>query len=455
MSATRPLNAAERITNFPFVCAAIFACSLAFGFAVFGVTDGPRTFAVAASGAFVLAALLLCPELALALYVVIGDIKGDDRVAAILPFDLTLALGAVLLAGIVLNFVRGKRIAPMPGVYFLFTALVAMMAASLAYTPVFDAGLEKLGRFVSVTSVMIVAPFLVLATLQAVKRFLIGLGIVAFAICAWSLCALGGSERLATPSNNTIGLGHIACALILMIWFAVIPRVKFPWRLAVYPFLAIPGIALLGSGSRGPAIACGGIILASLFFGRARWLDLGCFAGLGLGALPFLSIPASSFEYLGTLIRSRSTAELLSFRSDLLGSAWTLLQRHPLIGGGIQSFRYYSPNPGVYNWPHNIFLEIACELGIPAALIACAIFLAAIREALRQLRDKLSPCFGISELAAALLAVGIINGANTGDINSDRLTWLFVSLVFVVGHIRAHTAEPAASGNVVMHPIPA
>lgn len=424
----------------PFSSLAIVLCSLAAGTALFALADAPRNFLFAASGAGVLV-LLLYPELALALYVVIGDLKGDDRIGSLLPFDLTLALGAVLLAGIVLNFLRGKRMARMPGVYFLFLALVALMTASLAYTPVFDAGLEKLGRFVSVTAIVIVAPFFVLGTPSSMKRFFIAFGITAFAICAWSLLALGGTERLATPSDNTIGLGHIACALILMIWFAVIPRNAFPKRLMVYPLLAVPGIALIGSGSRGPAIACGAVILITLFFSRARWLDLGCLASLGIAALPFLNIPGSSFEYLGTLIRSRSAAELLSFRSDLLASAWQLLQRHPIIGGGIQSFRYYSPNPGVYNWPHNIFLEIACELGIPAALIACAIFAGAIRESLRQLKNRLSPYFDLSELAAALLAVGIINGTNTGDINSDRLTWLFVSLVFVVGNVRVQSVE--------------
>lgn len=453
MSPATPISTSGK-TTFRASSLAVVVCSLAFGFSLFGFADAPRTFAIVVLGAAVFGALLFYPELALAIYVVIGDLKGDDRVAAILPFDLTLGLGAVLLAGVVLNFLRRKPTLPMPRIYLLFIALIAIMTASLGYTPVFDAGLEKLGRFLIVTSVMIVAPFFILGTLQAMKRFLVSFGIVAFLICSWSLCALGGSERLVTPSNNTIGLGHIACALILMIWFAVVPLVALPWRLAVYPLLAVPGIALLGSGSRGPAIACVAVLAASLFYRRARWLDVGLLASLGFALLPFLGVPASSFEYLGTLIRSRSAAELLSFRGDLLGSAWTLLQQHPLIGGGLQSFRYYSPNAGVYNWPHHIFLEIACELGIPAALIVCAIFIAAIRESLRQLRDRLSPHFAISELAAAFLAVGVINATNTGDINSDRLTWLFVTLVFVVGQIRTHSAQLTPRSALIARQVP-
>lgn len=420
---------------------AMAICSAAFCFMVFAFSSGPRTFIYGLAGTGALAALLLFPEFALALYVVIGDLKGDDRIATLLPVDLTLALGSVLVAGAILNFLRGKQMAPLPRAYFCFIGLTAWMTASLSYTPVFDAGLEKLERFLSVTGVVIVAPFLVLGTPQAMKRFFIGFGIAATGICTWSLFALGGAGRLVTPSDNTIGLGHIACALIVLIWFAVIPRFTFPQRLLLYPLLAIPGIALIGSGARGSVIACAVVILAGSMFMRARWTDLICVAILGAVALPFLSVPAASFEYLGTLIRSHSAAELFDFRSDLLQAAWQLIQKHPLIGGGIQSFRYYSANPSVYNWPHNIFVEVACELGIPAALLVCAIFAGAFREAFRQLRDDASPYFSFSFAAAALLVVGFINGLNTGDINSDRTTWLFVSLVFVVRTLRQRGSE--------------
>ena len=291
------------------------------------------------------------------------------------------------MAGIVLNFLRARNMVEIPSVYFLFIALVALMTISLAYTPVFSAGLDKLTRFLTLTGIVIVAPFFVLGAPRAMKRFLIAFGAAAFAICCYSLLDLGGSERLATPSDNTIGLGHLACALILLIWFAVLPRYRFPLRMLVYLLLAVPVVALIGSGSRGPAIACAAAILVSIFFNRRFLLDLSLIMSFGLVALPFFHIPEASFEYLGTLISNGSVGALLSFRGDLLNYGWTLLQQHPLIGVGIQGFRYLSPNVALYNWPHNIFLEVACEMGIPASLIVCVLFGAAIRESLRQLKD--------------------------------------------------------------------
>jgi O-antigen ligase len=419
---------------------------LAFSFA------NPRLL-IDAAGAAILLVLLLFPEFALALYVIIGDVKGDDRVAALLPFDWTIALGAVLVAGIILNLLRGRRVAAMPRVYFLLGALTIWMATSLAYTPVFNAGLEKFGRFLTVTGIVIVAPFFVLSTPRMMKRFLVMFGLAAFAICAYALLGLGSDDRLVSPSENTIGLGHVACALVMLIWFAAIPRDRWPLRLLSYALFAVPAVALIGSGSRGSAIACVLAVLLSLYFCRSRIVDFLLIAAGGLLAIPLLGIPESSLDYLATLVKTGSVNALLDFRGDLLGYGWQLLQRHPLIGAGVDGFQYSSPNPGVYKWPHNIFLEVACELGIPAALVVVAFLAEAAREALRQLRASVSLCGTLPQLAAAWLLLGVVNGLNTGDINSDRTTWLFASIVFVVGtygHCGCFRApEPAGlSGRV-------
>jgi O-antigen ligase len=443
------IRAPRQIARGAFSAPLILAPSVILGIALISISPEPRMLPLVLLGAAALLALLLYPELALALYVVIGDVKGDDRVAALLPWDLTLALGGVLIAGIILNFLRKKRTVAMPPAYFLFVALVAMMVASLSYTPVLDAGVEKVGRFLTVTGIVIVAPFFVLGTAQAMKRFLMGFSVVAFVICAYSLQSLGGSDRLVTPSSNTIGLGHIACGLILILWFGVLPRLPFLKRILIYPLLAVPALSLIGSGSRGAALALGAVILLSLFFRRALLADLVCLAGLGFAVIPFVNIPQASFEYLGTLVHSTSVNSLLFFRAELLSFGWKLLQQHPLLGVGIQGFRYYSPNAGLYNWPHNIFLEVCCELGLAAGVMVVALFGSAMREACRQLRDRATPYLALSQVAAALLAVGIVNATNTGDINSDRSTWLFLSLVFVMRGLR--TEAPPAVQSVTQN----
>ncbi len=436
--------------SFSAFCVPLFALTLGAGLAFLFLNVSPINFLLVTGCAAAVTALLLYPEFALALYVVVGDVKGDDRIASFGFLDLTLAVGAILLAGITLNMLRKKRVLPLPPVFFLYIALIAMMAASLAYTPILDAGLEKLGRFLTVTGIVIVAPFFLLGTPRTMKRFLMGYGVSAFAICCYSLKELGGSGRLVTPSNFTIGLGHIACALTLLIWFGFLTRLSFVKRIFLYPILAVPAVALVGSGSRGPLIALVLLLLLSLFFYRRLLLDAACLLVLGIITFSFVYIPEASLNYLATLVQGRSAEALLSFRGELMGHAIQLIEQHPLLGVGIQGYRYYSPNAALYNWPHNIFLEIACELGIPAALAGCAIFASTTAESFRQLKDRIAPYLVFSELAAALVFAGIVNAMNTGDINSDRSTWLFVSVVFVVGSLRRQALEPArltAHGN--------
>lgn len=387
----------------------------------------------AALGATGLLLLLLYPELALAVYLVIGDLKGNERIAALFPFDLTLAASVVLIAGILLRLIRRKPAVSMPPVYFLFVALATIMAISLVYTPVFSAGLEKLVLFLTVTALAIVAPFFVLVETRTTKRFLWCFGGAGYAICLMSLAGLGGAGRLVTPSDNTIGLGRLACVTATMIWFAGI--IKEPWRrkLVAYAALSVPLIAMIGSGSRGSAVAFTLAIAISVFIYKRSIIDVVGLGLFGLAVVPFLKIPESSFEYLSSLTGAQSFGGLLDFRADLLEHGWRLVREHPLIGAGIGGFRYSSPNPGMYKWPHDIFLELGCELGIPAALIGGAIFACAVRESLRQLRNPTSPFFRLSTIGAALLCIGMVAAVTTGNINSDRSIWFFVSLVFVIG----------------------
>lgn len=413
--------------------ACIVAFSFAAGAAIALVIGFPHAFLLPAAGIAAVALFLVYPELALAAYVVVGDVKGNESVASLLPVDLTLAMGAVLVAGIGLNWLRGRKPLRPPAVYFLFIALIAMMAASLVYTPALEAGLDKFARFLTVTGIVIVAPFFVLNTAAAMKRFLIGFCAAALAICAWSLSSLGGSVRLASPSDNTIGLGHIACALFVIVWVGIVARYSFPRRATAYPLLAVAALALIGSGSRGSVIACLLIVALSVLWNRRLLLDVCCFAVIGITCIPFARLPGSSITYLSTLVRSQSVSSLLSFRGDLLAYGWSLFQQHPLIGAGLGGFQYYSPNPALYKWPHNIFLEIGCELGLPALLLAVAIFGEAAGKAIHQLRNRVPPFGALPQVTAALLLVGIVNALNTGNMNSDRSTWLFVSLVFAAG----------------------
>src|SRR5690348_698446 len=175
--------------------AVAWALSLSLGVVVCLAAGNPKMLLYAGAAA-ALASLLWFPEIGLAMYVLIGDVKGDDRIAALIPFDWTVTLCIVILAGLVLNLLRGKRVAAIPPAYFALAVCAEWMALSLTYAPNFDGGLDKLGRFLTITGIAILAPFFALGTPAAMKRFLWAFGLAAFAICAYALLGLGGEDRL-------------------------------------------------------------------------------------------------------------------------------------------------------------------------------------------------------------------------------------------------------------------
>ena len=213
----------------------------------------------------------------------------------------------------------------MPPAYFLFIALIVMMVASLSLY----AGLRRRPRKAGALShrhghrdCRAIFRSRHAASDEAVSR---RFAAVAFAICSYSLRASVAPTVWPRPATTRSASGHIACALILLIWFAVVPRCRFQADFC-YALLAVPALALIGSGSRGPAIACAVVILVEpvLLSPAAGSMSL-AWLGLGLAALPFANIPGSSLDYLGTLVGSQSVTRSVEFSRRLLDYGWKLL----------------------------------------------------------------------------------------------------------------------------------
>ncbi len=93
-------------------------------------------------------------------------------------------------------------------------------------------------------------------------------------------------------------------------------------------------------------------------------------------------------------------------RWDSMVLAWNAIRAHPVLGVGLgQHGLAFLEETGGWNWSgvHNVFMEIAADLGIPALLI----YLGAIwclLTALRQCRRKLKRSQGKSSREARELA---------------------------------------------------
>jgi len=110
----------------------------------------------------------------------------------------------------------------------------------------------------------------------------------------------------------------------------------------------------------------------------------------------------------------------------MLEQGWAQFTSHPLIGAGIGSF----VGLAAYNYPHNIELEIAGELGLVGVLILLVPLAAGwVRLAAVGVRTA-SPAIA-SVLVLVLMYAVVAN--LSGDLASQRGLWVFGLVVLKLG----------------------
>jgi O-antigen ligase len=119
-------------------------------------------------------------------------------------------------------------------------------------------------------------------------------------------------------------------------------------------------------------------------------------------------------------------------RNDLMWLGVRMFSEHPFLGVGAQGFRYLSPNPLTYNYPHNLILELGSEMGIIAAMSFLALAFCAFRENVRQLRDPVLRRTPLVIPVLLLLIYVFLDAMVSGDINDMRFMWFVFGLPFVL-----------------------
>lgn len=393
-----------------------------------------QTAGVATAGLVAALVLVRFAEVGLALFFLVGLVKGDPRLASA-PLDLTLLAGAIVILGVAYRMFRGQ-VLRLPPEYFFYLPLLAMMILSLAYTPSLTAGMDKFLRFTCLTSIGIVSPFVLFGHESKVRRFFLAMAVGGLALAINSMTMLGGQERLVSPSGLNTELGAASAISLIVIWTMLFPRWPFLTRVLLYPVLGVLIVALIGSGGRFAnvsAVLC--LVIGTLLY-RKLLGDVLLMGALALVALPLIWIPQASFEYLHSLIHP---AQAMGTRNDLMWLGVRMFSSHPLFGVGLEGFRFLSPNPLTYNYPHNLFLELGSEMGILAAFAFLALAFCSFRESVRQLGNKLDRANTLVSTVFLLLVYVFLDAMVSGDINDLRFMWFVFGLPFVLRKLQSST----------------
>jgi O-antigen ligase len=222
------------------------------------------------------------------------------------------------------------------------------------------------------------------------------------------------------------GLGVFTISLVVLAQITKAPIAK----VCMWAVVAVLIFLMFYTGSRGPVFSL--LITLLLYFAflsrRPLWqgILLAFIGGVGLYAI-FSAVPfgaQSRFLYFAdpTAAAYVDTGARLQFWQRAVG----IFRLSPVIGVGTGGYSYHAWGLDIRSYPHNLFLEIACELGILGIASFLAFLFAGIRVAGRISpgstgvnRQNFPAIWGISIFIFALL-----NSMVSGDIFSNSLLWL-------------------------------
>ena len=289
----------------------------------------------------------------------------------------------------------------------------------------------------------------------------VGVGLVTVALLGDKFL---GVDRY-TWQGNLIALGTLVA---IQPWL-----VKNFWASAAIGVLGVGGIVFAG-GRQSLAAFLIALVLVALYWGAARFVrEAGAtaarvrkavtdrYAALPI-ALVLLTAGGIGLTYVAHLPCNCVTERIVSLgnngpgdRDKLLAHGFALLAENPVLGTGIGSFAGTIPNTstigttigGVYQYPHNVPLEVASETGligfvllfVPLLATWLALFWAGIQRASPAIATVLS-----------FVAIFFVVANLSGDIPSNRGMWIFgivaLKLGIVAWQTRTAEARSAASG---------
>jgi O-antigen ligase len=417
--------------------------------AVLALVAKPSLLAFAVLGTLFALVAWTVPELLLVLYLLIGPLKATDvgaRLTAVagevVPVDLTVLTALALIGAIAVSLWRYRQLPfsiPAPALFFLALGLLLLLRVPGSPDP--QAGLQKAFQFQVLSGLAFCAPLALVRTRASVYRAFALFVVVGLVIALTAHPAERSDAVLVLPgADNQIQVG-------LLLGLGIVAIVGYLWpassgwlRLVWLPPAAFLLVKLVAAGGRsalvGTLLACGVALLCLLRSGGRDRLAAVALVGVLAALIPAAwvsSSPAVQDRYLVTIEGVRGGAGLSADGEDralLADAAVSLFREHP-TGVGTAG---YEPLTG-YEWPHNIALEVASELGIPglAALIGLFAGIAVVLR--RSARRRLIRHEVIG--AATLLVLPLSVAFASFDLNGNRVLWFGCGLCLAVSRLEA------------------
>lgn len=193
--------------------------------------------------------------------------------------------------------------------------------------------------------------------------------------------------------------------------------------------VSVIGVTLAGSRGAFLGLATASMVLVWGMKNRVRNLLLIIFLVLPLSVLA----PVSPLHRFLNPVASDTNSEQFHEQAWLAGLK--MIKTHPLFGVGLGNFKtvmlqYAPPGTDIDSMAHNMFIEVAAELGIPAFLLFVGIFYSGYRGLIRVGKGASVP--DVVRDAASAFRAALIGFALAGcfvSMEYQKPTWLALGLI--------------------------
>ncbi len=419
------------------------------------------------------ALLFLKPDWSLVLFFSSGLIKEwlVLNVPFFAQFDFTIAIFLLSATSLFFFLLRKGYLfefKPHPSMLplFLFTA---MMLFSIAYTPSFKYGSAKAFSFLLFNWSLFLFPVFLVRKEHSAGRIIAILGILAFITTAYTMFSLVQSiftgsiiysYRASFLGVNPISFANWVGAISILL-ITYLPNIERK-ALRNYAIVAIGVLimALLAANSRGPMISfilSLGIFLAMRFRKTPRrklvqWILVGIlFVIVALIVLP----EQLTSRYTDVITQEEGTKNYTFFTVNTRLFAWKAALEMStaniitvIFGVGNGGFSQSIYRQDIRWYPHNIFLEVFCELGLIGLTLLLWHLARIFADARQLLRKRISDRSRTLFFAFFMAAVfNFINAQFSGDLNDNRRFWFFLGMVVALIQILQNSPSVQDNGN--------
>jgi O-antigen ligase len=377
----------------------------------------------------------------------------------------TLLFSAWIALGIGFVIVRGTHHAParallsIPVLASCF--LLGLMVFRLGASPDHAYGSQKVQLYVADVLIFFVGAVFVGSRRADLQLFfMVLLGLTAISSLVFLAQLVGGAAqqvfngRFSLASQEyPIDLARASADGLLVAVYFLLSAERRSLRVPVAVATPVVAIAMIAAGSRGPVVAFVVGLAALLALSaatpqaRRRFAVLGAIFALIAVVVPLI-VPSSAIgRALSTIVGSASGLSS-NGRSSLWSAAISSFSHHFALGLGTGGFAAQpAAISDLVQYPHNLFLEVASELGIVGlvALLAILIGLAGRLATLwRSTRgeDKL-----LSSILIALFVTALTNACISEAIYGNGEVWQWGGLALGMGAAMARGPARAAWRN--------